>query len=121
VLIASPANAAKKPDLKVTALVEPPASVAAGDSFASGDTTKNAGKKTAKASVDHYILTDDDTVGNGDDVKVGDRSLSRLRKRKSSSANSELTVPTTTPAGAYRQREQQLPSHLVCGERQRIL
>ena len=90
------ASAKKKPDLVVSSVDNPPASVAPGASMTLGDTTKNAGKKTAGASQTAFYLSSDATVGAGDTKLSPSRSVKKLKKKKKSSG----TVAVAVPAGA---------------------
>jgi len=81
--LASPAAAKPaRPDLKLTRV-----SVGAGTAFAGtkitlGDTTKNAGRASARGSITSYYLSADRAKSHGD-LRFGTRRIGRLRHGKS--------------------------------------
>jgi uncharacterized repeat protein (TIGR01451 family) len=91
---------AGKPNLVVSKLGDPPATVAAGASFSERDTTKNVGVKPASRSVTRFYLSTDTRRSKGDPV-IGSRRVPRLKPGKRSIATTRLTIPRGTAAGAY--------------------
>src|SRR5262245_54558398 len=90
------------PDLVVTAVSNPPATVARARNFKITDTTKNQGSVTAAASTTRYYLSTDQVRGGADVLLSGTRSVSSLKAGQSSSgSNKSVSVPSTTPPGTY--------------------
>ena len=89
------------PDLKETALTNPPASVKQGGSFNVTDTTKNAGTGPAGVSTTRYYLSLDKTKGATDVLLTGSRAVPALAAGASSSGTVSVTVPVATPLGSY--------------------
>jgi hypothetical protein len=100
---ATAAGAAPKPrpDLAISSLGNPPATVQSGGSFSVRDVVRNRGRKSAKASVTSYYLSLDKRRSSGD-VLLGQRSLRRLGRGRRSKGTTELTVPADTSPGVYR-------------------
>jgi len=88
-----------RPDLVVTAVGDPPATVEGGASFDSTDTTKNAGSGDAKASTTAFYLSAD-ALKSADDSQVGQRAVGPLPGRTSSSGSTPLTA-AGVPDGSY--------------------
>jgi subtilase family serine protease len=88
------------PDLAITALGIPSTAVAAGGAFKITDTLKNLGTVASPASTVRYYLSDDQTKG-GADIVLGSRSVASLNAGASSNGSLNVTVPASTPVGAY--------------------
>ncbi len=95
------AAAVEKPDLRVTALTNPPATVVQGGSFQVTDTTKNVGLKTAARTRTHCFLA---PPGGGpvDRVKVGERRVKRLLPGRQQSGTCVAAIPGEMEPGTYR-------------------
>jgi subtilase family serine protease len=91
---------AGSPDLVVTSVSAPPASVERGSSFYAGDTTKNVGTVAAGSSSTAYFLSADSTPGS-DLPLSGARSVPSLAAGSAHSGYRGVTVPASTPTGAY--------------------
>ncbi len=72
-----------------------------GGSLAVDDSTKNVGKKTAKASLTGFFLSADAVKDPGDTQLIGTRVVPKLRKKKSSSGSSQPGVPASLDPGTY--------------------
>ncbi len=90
-----------KPNLKVTALADPPPAAAAGDQIPGEDTTANKGRKKAKASVTKYFLSVDVARDGADVTLDGGHRVPRLNKKKSDHQTNNFTIPGETAPGAY--------------------
>jgi subtilase family serine protease len=66
------------PDLVVSSLSNPPASVPLGGSFTVTDTTQNQGTATAGASTTRYRLSTDPIITSSDPLLTGSRSVPSL-------------------------------------------
>ena len=97
---AGPALAAPRPDLVVTSVSKPPATVGAGLGFKVVDVTKNVGRRRARASATGYYLSSDARRGPGD-KRLARRSVPRLGPGKTSKGSKVVTVPASTPLGKY--------------------
>ena len=99
--LASPAAAKPaRPDLKLTRV-----SVGAGTAFAGtkitlGDTTKNAGRASARGSITSFYLSADRAKSNGD-LRFGSRRIGRLRHGKSSRGSAIGDVPPALNPGRW--------------------
>ena len=89
------------PDLRETALTNPPASVKQGGSFNVTDTTTNVGTGPAGASTTRYYLSLDKIKGAGDVLLTGSRAVPALAAGASSAGTAGVTVPVATPLGTY--------------------
>jgi len=91
------------PDLVVSALENPPATIQRGRSFKVSDTVKNQGAVTAAASTTRYYFSTDQQKSGTDILLSGSRSVSSLAAGQSSTAGNKnnITVPSTTPVGTY--------------------
>jgi subtilase family serine protease len=87
--------------LATTDLSAPPATVAPGGSFSLTDTVQNLGNTTAAASTSAYALSLDAVPGYGDLALTGTRSVPSLAAGATSTGTVTVTVPSTTPVGAY--------------------
>jgi hypothetical protein len=92
---------AKAADLKVTAVSNPPGSVAQGGSFDVTETTKNVGTGPAGASTTRYYFSLDKTTSATDVLLTGSRAVSALAPGATSKGTVGVTVPVTTPLGTY--------------------
>jgi hypothetical protein len=90
-----------KPDLRVTALGAPPASVAPGGAFVASDTVVNYGTGSAGSSRTRYYLSVTGTRGATDVLLAGSRLLPTLVAGAGSSGTATVTVPSTTAPGTY--------------------
>ncbi len=89
------------PDLTVTAVADPPAFAAPGDTVEVGDTTTNAGPGDAAASVTSYWLSTDGVIDGTDLALAGTRSVGALTAGTADAGTTSVTVPDGTPAGTY--------------------
>jgi subtilase family serine protease len=89
------------PDLKETAVSNPPASVKQGGSFNVTDTTANVGTGPAGASTTRYYLSLDKTKGATDVLLTGSRAVLALAAGASSTGTVGVSVPVPTPLGTY--------------------
>ena len=90
-----------KPDLVVTSVTNPPATVAAGGSFAVTDTVMNQGSGSAGSSTTRYYLSSDALKDAGDRLLTGARGVGILVPGAISSGTVNVTVPATTPSDLY--------------------
>jgi subtilisin family serine protease len=90
-----------QPDLVITSLLNPPATVVAGGSFTVTDTTKNSGTATAGGSTTRYRLSTDATITGSDVLLTGSRSVPSLATGVSSGGSIAVTVPSTVAPGTY--------------------
>ena len=100
--VLSPVAAAKpkpKLDLTVKAASVSPGSVAPGGSLQVMDTTANTGKRAARPSTTTIVLSTDPVAG-GTDVPLGQRSVPRLKARKSSAGATSVTLPGSLLPGS---------------------
>src|SRR4030095_16581642 len=88
-------------DYVVTALSEPPATVAASAGFAVTDTTQNSGTGSGLASTTRYYLSSNTVRDAGDVLLSGVRAVPLLGAGVTSSGSVTVTIPATTPAGPY--------------------
>jgi hypothetical protein len=85
-----------KPDLRTSDVVP----ILSGDTLAVYATIKNKGSEKAKASSAAFFLSADAIPGNGD-MLLGTAPVKRLRPKKKVTIYPYLTVPSSTPPGAY--------------------
>jgi RHS repeat-associated protein len=97
--LASPAAAAKGPDLTVSKL-QASGSAAPGQQLTATVTVKNAGGKKAKASQTAFVLSKDAKRSN-DDRRLTTGNVKALAPRKTAKSTVHLTIPAGTPAGVY--------------------
>src|SRR5207253_8052818 len=89
-------------DLVVTALSNPPATVAATFTFSVTDTTQNAGVTgSAPATSTRYYLSTDALHDAGDFLLTGARAVPTLAAGASSSGTVTVTIPASVPVGPY--------------------
>jgi hypothetical protein len=89
------------PDLVVTALSDPPSTIAQGGNFTVSDTTKNIGTGVAGFSTTRYRLSRDNIITSADPLLTGSRSVPSLSPNEESTGSATVTVPTTIPPGTY--------------------
>ena len=89
------------PDLRVTAVTNPPASITQTQSFNVTDTTRNDGLAAAPATATGYYLSTDTTFHSTDHALTGTRAVADLAAIAQNAGSTSVTVPTTVPAGAY--------------------
>jgi len=90
------------PDLVVTAVSNPPASVAIGGSFSMTDTTMNSGgSPTLINTKTKYYLSLDTVKNSGDKALTGARVVPPLAAGASSTGSKTVTVKLTTNPGTY--------------------
>lgn len=87
------------PDLTVTSFVAP-ATAGAGSTILVSDTTANSGVGTSPASVTRFYLSTNFNLDSGDLV-LQSRNLAPLDGGTSSTASTNLTIPTSTADGVY--------------------
>jgi subtilase family serine protease len=88
------------PDLTVTAVSNPPASVPQGGSFQVTDTVANQAVGTAGVSTARYYLSTD-TLKGGDTLLTGTRSVGTLVAQGISTGTVTITVPSGMALGTY--------------------
>lgn len=88
-------------DLVVTAVGNPPASAAAGSSFAASDWVLNQGAGAAGPSVTRYHLSFDTARDAADTLMLGSRAVITLRPGQTSKGSVSVTVPASTTPGLY--------------------
>jgi CSLREA domain-containing protein len=92
---------ATEPNLLVTALSAPPASVAQGQTFTVTDTTSNQGAGVAGDSTTRYRLSSDTVITSGDALLTGTRAVASLNPATASSDSVDVTVPLALSPGTY--------------------
>jgi subtilase family serine protease len=90
-----------RPDLVVTAVTNPPATIAPGGTFRVTDTVANQGTVAAGVSTARYYLSADQQKDASDVLLGGSRSVSSLGAGQTSSGNTTVTIPSTMPSGTY--------------------
>ncbi len=90
------------PNLRVTALSNPPSSVVRGRTMQVQDSTRNVGLAPAVASVTRYRLSLNGTLDAGDVLLTGARSVSALAPGASATGSKTVRVPASMPVGTYR-------------------
>lgn len=99
-LLATPAFAKSRPDLKVTRVTAKPATMLAGEKLKVTATTKNVGRVRAKRSKVRYYLSSDKKRGKSD-VLLGTRKVGALKKREKNRGSLSLRVPAQTKARGW--------------------
>lgn len=94
-------SSSPRPDLVVSSVSSPPASVTAGSSFSVTDTTLNSGNASAVASETKYRLSLDATIDAADPILTGSRAVPSLNIATSSTGTITVTIPTNLPPGKY--------------------
>jgi subtilase family serine protease/photosystem II stability/assembly factor-like uncharacterized protein len=89
------------PDLVVTTVGNPPATVAPGGSFAVTDTVKNQGAMAAGTSATHYYFSTDTARGTSDVALSGSRVAPALAAGEQSSGGTSVTLPSAVTSGTY--------------------
>ena len=89
------------PDLVVTAVTNPPPTVARGKRLVITDTVQNQGTVAAAASRTRYYLSADAAKSAEDVLLTGSRSVAALGPGATSTGSATLTVPSTVSAGTY--------------------
>jgi subtilase family serine protease len=90
-----------RPDLITSIAANPPTQIAAGRSFVVSDTAVNQGTVSATASSTRYYLSTDTSRDSSDILLIGARSVAALAPEATSTASRSVSVPGTTPSGAY--------------------
>jgi len=92
-----------QPDLVMTAVTPNSGSYVAGGTLSVTDTVQNQGAAPTIASIAiGYSLSTDTTFGNGDDIAITTtRTVGPLGAGASSTATTNLLIPSSTPAGTY--------------------
>jgi len=91
-----------RPDLVVTALSNPPGSIAPGGHFTVTDTVRNQGAVGAAASTTRYYLSADVQKSAGDTLLTGSRAVPALAAGTTSAGGAvTVTIPSTMPLGTY--------------------
>jgi hypothetical protein len=91
-----------RPDLRVTAMSDPPASRSRGQKFSVQETTANQGTIDSVASQTRFFLSADG-VSNAVALSPA-RSIGALAAGATSSGKYQVTIPSTTPLGTYHLR-----------------
>jgi hypothetical protein len=97
--LAPAAEAAKKPNLQVKSLANPPAEVEAGKTFPLKVTVANGGPGSAKPSSVGLYLGWDDQLEFGKIASLGKLATPKLAKGKSKKGKPKLKVPADAPVG----------------------
>ena len=102
-LVVPPGASAAKPNLKVTALSEPPAEVIETSGFEVTDTTSNRGGRRAQPSITRYYLSTD-TVKDGEDppMEGGPHQVPRLKPKKSHESTTDAYLPIWMEASSAK-------------------
>jgi subtilase family serine protease len=90
-----------RPDLRATAVSNPPATVVRGSSISVTDTVTNQGLVPAGASTTRYYLSTDQVKAAGDRLLTGTRSVAALAPAGTSTGTVTVTVPPNTVVGLY--------------------
>jgi subtilase family serine protease len=90
------------PNLRVTALSNPPSSVRRGRTMRVQDSTRNVGTAKAGTSVTRYLLSLDGRRSAGDVLLAGTRSIAALAPGATARGAVTVRVPSSTPVGKYR-------------------
>ena len=90
-----------RPDLRPTAVSNPPAVVRPGRSFSVSDTVHNGGSATAASSSSRYYLSVDASRSPDDVLLSGTRSVPSLAVAASATGSKSVTVPTGARVGTY--------------------
>ena len=90
------------PNLRVTAVTNPPSSVRRGRTMQVRDTTRNVGTAGAGSSVTRYLLSLDGRRSARDVLLAGTRSVTALAAGATSTGSKTVRVPSSTPVGTYR-------------------
>jgi hypothetical protein len=90
------------PNLRVTALSNPPSSVRRGRTMQVQDSTRNVGLAPAEASVTRYRLSLDGKLSAKDVLLKGARAVAALAAGAKSNGAKTVRVPASTPVGKYR-------------------
>ena len=89
------------PDLVVSELSAPPASVIQGGSFTVTDTTANTGAGGAGPSTTRYYLSTDSTITAADTLLTGTRAVLGLDAGSDDADSVTVTVPVSLTVGTY--------------------
>src|SRR4051794_8891497 len=100
-LNAPAADAAGKPDLKVTEVQALNPAPTQGAAIQVQATVQNAGKKTAKKSLLGFHISTDRKLGKGDQALGGTLKVKKLKKGKSAVVNGSVTIPGAVKPGGY--------------------
>ena len=90
-----------RPDLAVTAVAPPAASITPGASVTAGATTKNVGQKRSPKSTTLFYLSRDRKKGKGDIRLAGKRLVKALKPKGSVRGTTRVKVPATVTPGSY--------------------
>ena len=96
-----------KPNLRVTAVSNPPAAVSVGTGFGMRDTTENVGAASAGASTTRYRLSADASIWNGppigpvDPLLPGTSAVPALPAGAGASNTISVSVPSSVASGVY--------------------
>lgn len=103
-IAASDASAApaKRPDLVVAKVSNPPILLVRGGAFRASDVTRNRGSQRARKTRTAYYLSKDRKRSKGDVRLKARRSVKALRAGKRSRGKRRVVVPRSTRAGRYR-------------------
>jgi glucose/arabinose dehydrogenase len=89
------------PDLRETAVTNPPASALLGGKFSVTDTVRNAGSAPAAATTTRYYLSLDAAKGGGDKLLSGTRAVPSLAAGGQAAGTVTVTIPSSTAVGTY--------------------
>ncbi|MEA2497508.1 MAG: hypothetical protein QOJ29_5419 [Thermoleophilaceae bacterium] len=99
-VLASPASAAKRPDLKVSAVSVGAGTVKRGTILHFGDVTKNGGRAKSKASATSFYLSAD-AKKSASDFRVASRKVGKLAKGRSSAGALDAAIPRSLVPGRW--------------------
>ena len=91
----------RRPDLKTTAVSNPPENRDRGDQFDVTDTVKNVGTNDSFPTITKYYLSRDKQHDAEDIVFAASRDVAGLENGEESEGTTEVTVKDSTPLGRY--------------------
>lgn len=100
-VVASPAFAAARPDLRVYGLTDPPSQLAIGQSFSIDVAVKNIGKASSRTEGQTSIALVHDPQHPAAVVTLGHLSMPRLKPGHTSMKGIRVQLPAGMPAGDY--------------------
>ena len=101
-LVVPSGASAAKPNLKVTALGEPPAEVIETSGFEVTDTTSNRSGRRALPSITRYYLSTDTVKDDEDPPMEGGHQVPRLKPKKSHESTTDAYLPIWMEASSAK-------------------
>jgi hypothetical protein len=95
------AAAKRRSDLVVASVAATPASIAPGGTLSLKDVTKNRGRARAGKSATGFYLSRD-RKRSGDDIRLGQRVVGKLRRGRKSPRTARFRVPAIAAVASYR-------------------